>query len=409
MSWTILEGGGEGGAGGGLLIPDSATIPFATTTARDVWAAANKTDLVKDTTAVNVTGESWFVWRGETNPPPPYDNSLWVNGDELVKGQDGAKGDKGDTGDIGPVKSVDGETYDAQGNVQLDAITYKGGKIGLQDSHLDIDMARNVQIRMVTDTPSAAYSIIGNYANAQSPALFDVKFGSHSMDTWLTSMSNLKCSIDGDAGMVYTTLYPPSGHPFTVTMSTTTTPSDREFDKDVTAFVVSWNVTKSEPSETVSSGTIKVNGVSHTIDASQSSLTITQTVVHSMEGISIEGDFTSSHNRTHTANETLHFERVYVYLKADKFSITASDLDTGSRHDVSYVPNEMTISGTQAEGHFFLAILKASSNPSQYNHQNFKIMEKSQVITWKDEQMQVYRTMNKTHESSIEIEGAKFI
>ena len=90
-----------GGAGGGLLIPDSAAIPFATTEARDTWAKLNLSDLIKDTTAVNVTGASWFVWRGETNPET-YNPSLWVNGDELVKGQTGAKGNAGQKGDTGP-------------------------------------------------------------------------------------------------------------------------------------------------------------------------------------------------------------------------------------------------------------------------------------------------------------------
>jgi len=87
----FLSSGGHGG----LIIPDSATIPFADNAARDAWASANLGDLINSTTAVNVTGQSWFVWRGETNPAS-YDSSLWVNGDEIVKGQRGDTGPKGD-------------------------------------------------------------------------------------------------------------------------------------------------------------------------------------------------------------------------------------------------------------------------------------------------------------------------
>lgn len=107
MSWGNVSSGGNGG----LLIPSSASIPFASVSVRDAWAASNLSDLVKDTTAVNVTGSSWFVWRGATNPES-YDSLLWVNGDELVKGKDGDKGndgDKGDTGETVKISSVSNE------------------------------------------------------------------------------------------------------------------------------------------------------------------------------------------------------------------------------------------------------------------------------------------------------------
>lgn len=117
MGFSTLGGTGSGG---GLLIPDSATVPFATTAARDTWAAANKSDLIKDTTAVNVTGASWFVWRGETNPDS-YDNSLWVDGDQIVKGEKGEKGDTGNAGD--PTALID----DSQ---ELADKTYSSKKIG---------------------------------------------------------------------------------------------------------------------------------------------------------------------------------------------------------------------------------------------------------------------------------------
>lgn len=78
-------------SGGGLLIPKSATIPFANVAAMDAWATSNLTDLVSDTTSVNVLNGSWYIWRGTTNPAA-YDSSKWVNGDELIRGPIGLPG-----------------------------------------------------------------------------------------------------------------------------------------------------------------------------------------------------------------------------------------------------------------------------------------------------------------------------
>ena len=54
---SFLPAGGSG-TGGGILYPDSADRPFASNSARNTWANNNKADLIKDTTVVNVGGNS---------------------------------------------------------------------------------------------------------------------------------------------------------------------------------------------------------------------------------------------------------------------------------------------------------------------------------------------------------------
>lgn len=84
----------QGGTGGGILYPDSAARPFSSNSARNNWANNNKQDLIKDTTVVNVGGNQWYLWTGESNPDT-VNNSLWMDADQIVPGE---KGDQGDPG-----------------------------------------------------------------------------------------------------------------------------------------------------------------------------------------------------------------------------------------------------------------------------------------------------------------------
>ncbi len=82
---------GGGGTGGGLVYPDSATRPFPSNSARNTWANNNKQDLIKDTTVVNVGGNQWWLWSGESNPAS-VDSSLWMESDQIVQGEQGEQG-----------------------------------------------------------------------------------------------------------------------------------------------------------------------------------------------------------------------------------------------------------------------------------------------------------------------------
>ncbi len=90
------------GSGGGLVYPDSAARPFGSNSARNNWANNNKNDLIKDTTAVNVNGNQWWLWSGESNPQS-VNSSLWMEADLIISGE------KGNTGDRGP-SGIDGLT-----------------------------------------------------------------------------------------------------------------------------------------------------------------------------------------------------------------------------------------------------------------------------------------------------------
>ena len=90
---SFLPAGGSG-TGGGILYPDSAARPFASNSARNTWANNNKADLIKDTTVVNVGGNQWYLWTGESNPDT-VNNNLWMDADQIVPGE---KGDRGDPG-----------------------------------------------------------------------------------------------------------------------------------------------------------------------------------------------------------------------------------------------------------------------------------------------------------------------
>jgi len=114
------------GSGAGFLMPDSATYPFASNTARDTWAAANLEDLVKNSTVVNVSSTTWYAWRGEDNPDV-YDSSDWKDVTPIIKGE---KGDNADfnslTPDKVPVVNSAGDdltdsplTVDGSGNVSM--------------------------------------------------------------------------------------------------------------------------------------------------------------------------------------------------------------------------------------------------------------------------------------------------
>ena len=80
-----------GGAGGGIVYPDSASRPFNSNSARNNWANNNRGDLIKDTTVVNVGGNQWYLWTGESNPDTVNSN-LWMDADQIVPGE---KGDSG--------------------------------------------------------------------------------------------------------------------------------------------------------------------------------------------------------------------------------------------------------------------------------------------------------------------------
>lgn len=80
-----------GGAGGGVVYPDSADRPFTSNSARNNWANNNRQDLVKDTTVVNVDGNQWYLWTGETDPAT-VDSSLWMDASQIVSGPQGDPG-----------------------------------------------------------------------------------------------------------------------------------------------------------------------------------------------------------------------------------------------------------------------------------------------------------------------------
>lgn len=97
---SFFSVGGGNGSGVAFIVPDSASIPFADNAARDTWAAANLSDLIKNQTVVSVTGapnNTWYLWRGDSNPGS-YVNTNWIDATPLVRGE---KGDKGDTGAAG--------------------------------------------------------------------------------------------------------------------------------------------------------------------------------------------------------------------------------------------------------------------------------------------------------------------
>ena len=81
---------GVGGAGGaGFVYPDSATRPFADTSARDTWAAANLGDLLENQTIVQV-GAVWYLWTGESDPAS-YDNTEWIDATPIIEGASGVR------------------------------------------------------------------------------------------------------------------------------------------------------------------------------------------------------------------------------------------------------------------------------------------------------------------------------
>lgn len=75
----ITDGGGTGG-GGFLVVSGS---PFASTAARDVWAAANSGDLVADQSIAQITGGDWWLYTG-----PNTDD--WIDATPIVQGPAGA-------------------------------------------------------------------------------------------------------------------------------------------------------------------------------------------------------------------------------------------------------------------------------------------------------------------------------
>ena len=94
---------GGGGTGGGLMYPDSADRPFGSNSARNSWANNNPQELIKDTTVVNVNGNQWWLWTGDSNPQN-VDSGLWMDANQVIQGE---TGDTGATGEYGQLQSVD--------------------------------------------------------------------------------------------------------------------------------------------------------------------------------------------------------------------------------------------------------------------------------------------------------------
>ena len=132
MTWNIDLT--SGGAGGGILYPDSAARPFSSNSARNTWANNNKQDLIKDTTVVNVGGSQWYLWTGESNPQT-VQTSLWMDANLIVQGE---KGDQGDAG-----VSVTNAQIDANDDLIItlsDGTTINAGKAKgrhIQDVQID--------------------------------------------------------------------------------------------------------------------------------------------------------------------------------------------------------------------------------------------------------------------------------
>jgi hypothetical protein len=127
------------GTGAGFLMPDSATYPFASDSARDTWGTANKEDLVKNSTVVNVSSTVWYVWRGEDSPAS-YDSSKWSDVTPIIKGEKGDTGEKGETG---------GVNYD---NLTAGRIVQVGASgADLIDSPIEVDAQGKVGY--ITGTP----------------------------------------------------------------------------------------------------------------------------------------------------------------------------------------------------------------------------------------------------------------
>lgn len=150
---------------------------------------------------LTINNEAYSYVEGESDP--------WV---DVVGGLVGPKGDKGPAGDVSNLK-VD---YPLTINTVADettlgapeAITFKGGKIGEQYASLDLDIERETKIRLVTDTPSVAYNVVGAYKDAAAPQGYYTKLGSQSLTTYLTSKGDIKTDVDGVDGVVYTSQNP---------------------------------------------------------------------------------------------------------------------------------------------------------------------------------------------------------
>lgn len=108
---SFLPAGGAGGAGGGIVYPDSASRPFNSNAARNTWANNNKEDLIKDTTVVNVDGTQWYLWTGESNPDT-VSSSLWMDANQIVQGEQGQQGNPG--------VSVTGAQIDGNGDLIIE-------------------------------------------------------------------------------------------------------------------------------------------------------------------------------------------------------------------------------------------------------------------------------------------------
>ncbi len=88
-------GNSPGGGGSYVQAPDSAYaagMPFADATARDAWATANLTDLLKGA-AVETTGLGWQRWIGDIPANSgSYNASNWTDTADVLRGPEGPAG-----------------------------------------------------------------------------------------------------------------------------------------------------------------------------------------------------------------------------------------------------------------------------------------------------------------------------
>ena len=95
-----IGGGGSGASGSGSGYLAVGGSPFASTGARDTWAAANSGDLIADVSVALVTGGDWYVWTGPLTSDWAVATPL-VQGPQGAAGADGADGADGATGPTG--------------------------------------------------------------------------------------------------------------------------------------------------------------------------------------------------------------------------------------------------------------------------------------------------------------------
>ena len=191
----------QGGVGGGILYPDSAARPFSSNLDRNTWANNNKSDLIKDTTVVNVSGTQWYLWTGESNPDS-VDSNLWMPADQIISGERGVKGDKGDTGEFGQIVSAEfvgddivftdnsGNTASLSNAVQ----TLKGDTVKISSIDNEIDANGKLKTTVALNDGTSAES-----APLQLPAGSEINLDGEVVSTIYTESSIDAIIEDGAA------------------------------------------------------------------------------------------------------------------------------------------------------------------------------------------------------------------